>query len=332
MDNRKDFDTILDECLDRVFRGENLEACLADYPDHAADLRPLLETVVETKDAADIAPRPEFRQEAARQFQQALRDLPVRKPAGAFSFRHWWVSVATALAVIVFGGTGTVFAANSAQPDNILYPVKLATESVRISLASSDQAKAELYAEFADRRVSEIVTMASKGNAEAVEKATDHLDHQLVAMAGVVDTGESKELATMASTADHGALTAPMASTTTDTSGAALAVPAPAPATTATTATEPTPTEPPMALVPGRGPSAADNQTRNAEGHGPDEFGTAATAPAGSFKEDVSNRAAEAIQKLQEAIENTPETAHGGLRHAIDVVQGGYGKVLDDLK
>ena len=31
-------------------------------------------------------------------------------------------------------------------------------------------------------------------------------------------------------------------------------------------------------------------------------------------------------------IENSPDAAHGGLQHALDVVKGGYGKVLDDLK
>ena len=37
------FEDSLNDCLDRMQRGETLEACLARYPEHADDLRALLQ-------------------------------------------------------------------------------------------------------------------------------------------------------------------------------------------------------------------------------------------------------------------------------------------------
>jgi hypothetical protein len=333
MKSNEEFDTILDECLERVFRGESLESCLADHPDHADELRPLLETVFEAKDAVDITPRAEFRQEASRRFQQALHELPARRPVGFFSFRHWWVGVTALLAVIVFAGAGTVAAANSAQPDNFFYPVKLATESVRISLAGSDQAKAELYAEFADRRLDEILAMAARGDADAVERATGHLDTQLVAMAGVVG-GEENQVAAMASKGDQEALRAP-ATTTATTTAATTTVPTTTATATQTVVPMPTPA-PTTTTVPAPTitftQSAPDQSGESGTLGGGGAFGfDAVTTGESPFKAELSAQAAEALEKLMAALESAPEAARAGLEHAIEVVLNGYGLVLDDL-
>ena len=70
------FDDILDECLGRLLTGsETLEQCLASYPAHAAELKPLLETALETKRASAIQPRPEFRARAEYQFRSAITSM-----------------------------------------------------------------------------------------------------------------------------------------------------------------------------------------------------------------------------------------------------------------
>ena len=46
------------------------------YPEYAAELEPLLKTALETRNAAAIKPRPEFRQRAANDFQAAIREMP----------------------------------------------------------------------------------------------------------------------------------------------------------------------------------------------------------------------------------------------------------------
>jgi hypothetical protein len=73
-------------------------------------------------------------------------------------------------------------------PDQPLYPVKLATERVRLVLIPSKLGKAEYYAELVDKRVSEIVNMAEKGKLKQMEKTTERMNNQLVAMATLVRT------------------------------------------------------------------------------------------------------------------------------------------------
>jgi inhibitor of cysteine peptidase len=52
---RDDIEKILDECIDRMNGGESLEDCLAGYPEHAAELRPLLLAARGIRDA-DLPP------------------------------------------------------------------------------------------------------------------------------------------------------------------------------------------------------------------------------------------------------------------------------------
>jgi len=48
---KDNIEKILDECIDRISNGESLESCLASYPEHAEELRPLLLAVRGIKDA-----------------------------------------------------------------------------------------------------------------------------------------------------------------------------------------------------------------------------------------------------------------------------------------
>ena len=53
----KDLDMILDECIDRMNKGGSLEDCLRSYPEHAAELRPLLQVVFAAHQAGSSIPR-----------------------------------------------------------------------------------------------------------------------------------------------------------------------------------------------------------------------------------------------------------------------------------
>ncbi|MBI5731809.1 MAG: hypothetical protein HY982_00415 [Candidatus Magasanikbacteria bacterium] len=102
--------------------------------------------------------------------------------------RHWGSYVARpvlTLAVIVglvFGSwVTTVSASYNSLPGDVLYPVKLATESMQTSLASKPQ-EIKLRMEFASRRAQEVKTIV-KSNAskkgEKVEEAVKHLKKDL---------------------------------------------------------------------------------------------------------------------------------------------------------
>ena len=59
-----EFDMILDKCIDRLSRGESLENCLADYPEHKAQLEPLLKAMTETAKAYSFVPSTEAKRSA----------------------------------------------------------------------------------------------------------------------------------------------------------------------------------------------------------------------------------------------------------------------------
>jgi len=96
------------------------------------------------------------------------------------------------LAILMVGG-GTVAAASYSMPDNLLYPVKLATEQVQLTLTPSDIGKARLCAKFADRRVAEIIYIANKGDAKKIEAATQRLDKRLTMLARLTSPIEVAE-------------------------------------------------------------------------------------------------------------------------------------------
>ena len=151
MKKTKEFDNILNECLERVLtKGETIEQCLASYPAYAAELEPLLQTSLVTKKALAIKPRPEFRERARHQFRSALQEMEQERERRFFLF-NWqprWATAIIAVLVLLLASGGTVAAAGNSMPDEPLYQVKLATEAVRLTLTPSALGKAELYAKL----------------------------------------------------------------------------------------------------------------------------------------------------------------------------------------
>jgi hypothetical protein len=191
MRRAKEFDNILNECLERLFKGEAVDQCLALYPEQAMELKPLLETALVAKKASVIQPRPEFRERARNQFRAALQAAPARKGFFALAWPRWATAVAVVLVLLLAGG-GTVAVANNSLPGNLLYGVKLATEQVWLAFTPSSVGKAELYAKLADRRVAEIVSIADKGDPEALDEAASRLDAEL-AMIITLAGGQTRE-------------------------------------------------------------------------------------------------------------------------------------------
>ncbi len=72
----KDFDVILDECVDRLNRGETIEACLAGHPRYAAELEPLLKAMAGTKTAYAFTPSADAKRAARERFYS---DMEKRK-------------------------------------------------------------------------------------------------------------------------------------------------------------------------------------------------------------------------------------------------------------
>ena len=107
-----EFDKILDECIDRVNRGEDLDACLADYPRYTQQLRPLLQAMLETKEAYSLEPSASAKRTAWQRFNVALAELQRKREERRPLFprvRGWsraWTAVAVVLIVALIGYFG----------------------------------------------------------------------------------------------------------------------------------------------------------------------------------------------------------------------------------
>jgi len=188
MRKSKKFDNILNECLERLLvKGETIEQCLESYPEQANELEPLLQTALAAKEASATQPRPEFKARARYQFRSALLEMKTKKSRHfLLGWQPRWVTAIAIVLVLLLAGSGTVVAAGNSMPDEPLYPVKLATENVRLRLTPSELGKAQLYANFANKRVLEIARMAEKGKPQLVEQTAQRLDIQLAMIARLV--------------------------------------------------------------------------------------------------------------------------------------------------
>jgi len=79
--------------------------------------------------------------------------------------------------IIIFGSwIATVNASFGSVPGDLLYPVKLVSERMQITLAATDEQKARLHTEFAGRRLKEVMEIAATpqvGNEVRMQAAVD---------------------------------------------------------------------------------------------------------------------------------------------------------------
>jgi hypothetical protein len=295
----KDFENILNDCLDRLMKGKSIKSCLASYPQYAAELKPLLKTAQETMQATAIKPRSEFRQRAAHEFQSAIHNLPVKLPAKqGWSFR-WQMRVVLPVAIaliLLAAGSGTVVAATNAMPDSPLYSIKMATEQVQLAFTFSSEGKAELYSRFIDYRVEEIIKMVENGDLYQVNLTTERMNSQLMAMS---DLGLKGNYARMMA-GEYGLLGASESQT---------ALPPSSDSGNKPGSTQPAPTT-----------ETATTATTQAELTETDIF-------IQHLLEDMERN----IQILQEQLQNAPEAFQAALQNAIDVIQAGYMQIINSL-
>jgi hypothetical protein len=347
MKRSREFDNILDECLEQVLvEGKTIEQCLAEYPECAVELEPLLRTALDAKGAMAVKPRPEFRERASYQFQAALREMESKGRPDFFSVLKPSLATIITVVVVLLAGGSTVAVASNSLPGEPLYQVKLATEAVRLTLTPTAMGKAELYVKLADNRVAEIIEMVDKGKTKQVENTTQRLNEELIAVANLAVPG-GKELAETKVTTfgnEQPRLTAP--APTLAPAPAPVPTPAPAPTPTPTPtptlvpAPIPTPTPAPApALAPPaeaaplktttKAPGPAENLGQD-KGGGQNNRGINADKQA-KLKETLSQHAIENREALQEVLERAPESVKPALRQAIEEVGAGYEQALRNL-
>lgn len=79
-----DFDRILDECIDRINRGDSLADCLSDYPSYAERLRPLLQSMCGVQEVYTFTPSADAKRVARQKFHAALDKRQQMTPVSTF--------------------------------------------------------------------------------------------------------------------------------------------------------------------------------------------------------------------------------------------------------
>jgi len=178
----------LEYCLQELTETGNVEASLRRYPQYVDQLRPQLELAQATRVLYRYVPEAPGGLKAGRErmlavaAEQRKRGVhPVSNVAATPSVRRWKLAplrflalaLTAALAVVILG-SGFVWAGSQSLPGDLLYPVKLATEDVRTTLASTPAERVELALGFVEERIDE-----AQGLVDAERPVPDKLIGQI---------------------------------------------------------------------------------------------------------------------------------------------------------
>ena len=206
MGREKELNDILDQCLDRLmFKGDTVELCLADYPQYADELKPLLEASLITNRISSLEPDQAFKAKARNELFTALKEAEVKKSQSIFKFgsQPLWARLVAVIVVLLIATGGTAAASIGSMPDDFLYPVKRATEQVQLAFTFTNLGKAEAYARMANRRVEEIIFMANEDNLDDIEVLATSLDSNLK---NIAEYSLREDSADRGTSADEGAM------------------------------------------------------------------------------------------------------------------------------
>ena len=103
----EDFDRMLDECIDRINRGDNLADCLSDYPAYSEELKPLLQSMHDVQKTYTFTPSADTKRATRQKFHAALGKRRQTTPVVSFFkvIRRPAVWATTAVLVLAIVGT-----------------------------------------------------------------------------------------------------------------------------------------------------------------------------------------------------------------------------------
>ncbi len=179
------FEAILDESISALQAGVPLDDILAEVPDYAAELRPLLYAAAVLSDPQPQA-APEERKAALRaEYLKQTLELPGGPTLGQKSGAVWHIirrrmnrkTVLSDLATITITIVLTLlmaalmltYVAQDTLPGDALYGVKRLSEQVQLNLISDPIHRDELTEQFNQRRLAEIDQLLAQNRAAVVE-------------------------------------------------------------------------------------------------------------------------------------------------------------------
>jgi len=194
-------DQLLERCLQELARTDDVEAALQLYPQHVAQLRPLLEMArMASRCYADVPEAPGGLRAGRERFLSIAMQPHSPKAlqtsdadAGITAKQSGKVRLAFAMRLVtvlltVFIGTaalgcGMAWTARDSLPGDRLYSVKVKTEDARLALALTPEERLGLALQFVGERVEEIGVLVGAGGQVpdvSVTRMGQHIEQVLV--------------------------------------------------------------------------------------------------------------------------------------------------------
>lgn len=161
-------ETIFEDCLQRLQVGEPLEVILADYPEDAKQLHPLLLTAANLHALRPATTATERNTRRAQFLAAAATRRPsLTRKVARLPLR----ALVTSLVLLVVIGVsllGTGLASAKALPGETLYPVKRAVERTRLTLTGTSLDRLRLAESFDQQRTMEAARLVENQRSEEV--------------------------------------------------------------------------------------------------------------------------------------------------------------------
>jgi hypothetical protein len=186
---KNDLEGILDACLSDILRGTStLEECLARHPEHAAQLKPLLQTAARVqRGVRKPTASPAFKARARAKLTRHMEAHPPQKRGGLSVFQKLALNFAALACTFLIAGT--VYA-QSVLPGSSFYPWKLASERVWRSV-SADPVSTDIR--VLNRRANEWIAVA--GDPALSPKALErYQDAEVTLKSSVNETTQTRIL------------------------------------------------------------------------------------------------------------------------------------------
>jgi len=202
---------VFEDSLERIFAGENIEGCLEIYHDYVDELKPLLETVLLVRQKLEIHPSSVYKTRVKEEFLSIAQQKKIRASGNHLAWRSALSGAILAFMVLILFMGSTVVASTGSMPGQVLYPVKLTSEKVWLTLQTDKLAKLEFSAKLANERVNELIYLLGNSNVDNVDikliyEASDRLEETLNLVENLASTihngadySETSETATIVS-------------------------------------------------------------------------------------------------------------------------------------
>ena len=131
------FEECLNDCVDRSQRGELLEACLARYPEHADDLRGLLQ-------AAEVlrGSPPPLSVTARSQGRERMHRAAEQQATKRWQFWPRRLALPVAAAIVAIFLAVVAGTARSSTPGDLVYPLRRFAETAALRLTADPISRA----------------------------------------------------------------------------------------------------------------------------------------------------------------------------------------------